>query len=85
MSFEVFVVDVKVFLPVLQGIVAFLLDVGDEEVEATVEGIDALNAGETKSLIDTCALQETNDVVNSVDAKREGEVLHQMSYSCACE
>lgn len=54
----------------LQGIVAFLLDVGHKQVEATVEGVDALNARETKCLVDACELQETNDVVNSAYTRR---------------
>ena len=51
-------VNVKVGLAVLQRIVQLLLQVSDEEAEARVEGLHALDVCEAEGLVSGCHAQE---------------------------
>lgn len=64
LSLEVFIIYIKVLLPVLQRVVATLLYVVDQQAEAVVVGVNALDVRETERLIGTSGTKEVSDVVN---------------------
>lgn len=66
MSLEVFIIHIKVLLPVLQRVVATLLDVVNQQAVATVVGVNTLNVRETKSLVGKGGTNEVCNVVNPV-------------------
>lgn len=62
---KVFMIDIKVLLPVFQRIVGLLLDVVDEDVEATVVRVDAFNVRQSECLVSPGDVKEIIYVVNS--------------------
>ena len=63
LSLELLKVSVKLGFALLQRVVGFLLQVGEQQLEAAVQRLYALNVGQSQTGIGLCSLQHFTQLV----------------------